>query len=360
MGRKFIFIAFLLLIVVCISFGNISTGAIPIWATPTGTVMPSTSPVGQHNQGINPGRATDIDDWVFPEMQAAGAGWVRIEFSGGGGSPYFYESLIKSAHDYQLKVLGVIDYASITGTPAIWNENAVETGGTGVNQFQTDFVNKAVKPIISKYGSQLDAVEIWNEPNVYNTEPGIDGSYLYPSIYAGLLQDSYTAIKEIRPSLPVVMGGILAFDSDNGTSYFHAVHNKGQAYHNWGSTRPYDHVGYHLYIDQGGPTTKAAILSRLSSFRSAVNSWGGSAKKIWITEAGWQSAWLSDDLEEGEQIQASNLALLYQVGHDNQTALGLGPIFWYRINDYGSTTWGLMDVNGRKPSFIAFQENADY
>jgi arabinogalactan endo-1,4-beta-galactosidase len=116
-----------------------------------------------------------------------------------------------------------------------------------------------------RWGSDLAALELWNEPNggqsFRSSRPAAD--------YAALVKAAYPAVKAVAPGLPVIMslGGTDTRFLDE--LYFFGV----QGY--------YDGVAVHPYNQ---PT-----FAGLTAFRSDQLA-HGDADPLWVTEVGWSSA----------------------------------------------------------------------
>ncbi|WGV50731.2 hypothetical protein [Rhodococcus erythropolis] len=65
------------------------------------------------------------------------------------------------------------------------------------------------------------------------------------------------------------------------------------------------------------------------SLRGIMNANGDSAKKIWITEFGAPTSGTPDSVSEARQLEIYQAAMA-----DKQTKSWLGPLIFYRLNDY--------------------------
>lgn len=326
-------------------------------------------PVGQFNQGINPGWVMDNQgNTLFnadraKELVDLGAGRVRIEFR----KPFAewdsatlsgYEDIVNLAVANNLKILGLVDYETWNGGGSSeWNKNSWELeAGNAMNQYVEDFVAKGVVPIVERFGDRMEILQVWNEPNGKSEEMD---SYLQPSIYARMLTE---VANRVRKDLPILTGGILNYDSD----YMHKLHYTGEVVAGWRQEIPYDQWGAHLYVDKEWLTSEVSLYKEVSKVRWALNMHtGGGAKKIWFSEKGWQSG--KDEL--GRTWQAENLKTAYQFMEFYRDKLGIGPVFWYQIRDHQEInkagvpvekTWGLIDGSGWKPSGFEYRRWASF
>jgi hypothetical protein len=132
----------------------------------------------------------------------------------------------------------------------------------------------------------------------------------------------------------------------------------GLAWAHWHRSGPFDSVGQHLYVDQGGTTSSTKITQFLNDLRAAylVFEGRGTSKQTEVTEFGWNT--LNPGLTE--TIQANNLAIAYT------TFRSIGYVrrgFWFRTQDLPWDGYGLIgfEWDGTavpKPAFTAYQQSA--
>jgi hypothetical protein len=157
----------------------------------------------------------------------------------------------------------------------------------------------------------------------------------------------------------MISGGLLAHDIGGSvspaTDYLGEVYAEGvwdwlEA--NEGRRYPWDRLGYHLYVDQGVVTDGATISAYLSAVRDLAGQ-SGDASPFSITEIGWTTAAVSED------VQAENLTAaigLLSVRAD------VADAHWFSFRDapaadlyFGLTTEG----GATKAALAAFQAAAD-
>jgi hypothetical protein len=229
--------------------------------------------------------------------------------------------------------------------------------------------------------------EVWNEPNAWTTSPSAGiytgGSFMYPSNFAALLSQAKSAMtaKTANPAAIVISGGLLGLDAGghgrsglsngyksanasacpssvpSGGDYLCATYDMGRKYDGWTNGHsPFDVVGQHLYINQGGSTTGNAVSKYLNDLRGVYESYGGepAARQTQVTEFGWSSGSVSLN------TQAKNLQTAYQTFKGTPS---IARAYWYRTQDLGVAAdyYGLVDTNGGlKPAFSAYQKYAAY
>jgi hypothetical protein len=184
-----------------------------------------------------------------------------------------------------------------------------------------------------RYGTQLAAIEVWNEPDQANEDYLAGPSK--PERYAELLRAAYPSIKAVNPSIPVLAGSLVG---SNG-AFLRALYAAGiKGY--------YDGLAVHYYN---------LTLGSLRSIHE-VQLANGDTTPLWLDEFGWSSCWPAQSIEQEQacvtpRIQASNLANTYrELVHTPWVAAAV----MYKLSDSTSEDFGLTSASGaRKPSFAA-------
>jgi hypothetical protein len=227
-------------------------------------------------------------------------------------------------------------------------------GGAGARSAPNDPNDyaKAVGWAAARFAEEVDAWEIWNEPNNSGFWEGAD-----PAAYTKLLQAAYPAIKEANPKATVVFGGT----SHNDAEWIEAAYQAGAG----GS---FDAMATHPYQavadlepeapDQGDKWR----LTHLTAVRGVMVRNGDGDKPIWATEFGWSSH--GDDSaglpnwergvtpeQQGDYLIRSLRLVQYRFPY-------VTHMFWYRDRDEDSgdpqsDNYGLLDANlNPKPALI--------
>jgi hypothetical protein len=306
-----------------------------------------------------------------------------------------------------LQVLGLLSNESWPGNQAQWLANNAETaGGNGDNAYVQAFATRAADPLAQHFAGQVGWWEIWNEPNGWTDRDAAGnprgGTFLYPSNYAWMLRRAQAAIKTARPDAVVVSGGLLAHDQGgatffvrpdtesggqprrevrhgervgerrsartagvgyasaacqesrpSGAAYLCDVYVMGQGEAGWPrGAAPLDHVGLHLYVDQGGVTSRAKLTAYLEEIRSVMTAYEGSTtpKRIEMTEGGWTNDFVD------AATQAANVRILYDTLRGTSY---VGRGYWFAVQDIpeAGLYYGLYDGDGRpKSSVTAYQQ----
>lgn len=211
--------------------------------------------------------------------------WVRTDWDM--SSEYSMSNYSRILQDHNINLLAIIDHKTFgykIPTPEEWNRTI------------TELVN-------SEEFRNVDAVEIWNEPN----SAAFD-SYIDPEVYYEMLKSAYAIIKN-HTNIPVVFAGVSP-NSEQGDwkTYLNTVFAHGD-------TEDYfDYMGIHLYDNL---TRNLDILQFVKGLTS---------KPIWVTETGKPSG--PFELNFTETDQAEYLSYVYI------TAKPLvSKIFFYELKD---------------------------
>jgi hypothetical protein len=187
--------------------------------------------------------------------------------------------------------------------------------------------------LAGRYGTQLAAIEVWNEPDESN-EAYLAGPEK-PARYAAILRAAYPAIKGANPNVPVLAGALVG---SNGRFLreLYAAGIKGY----------YDGLAVHYYN---------LTLGSLRSIHEAQLA-NGDTTPVWLDEFGWSSCWPAQQIEQEqgcvtEQVQALNIT---------NTLRALARTPWvaaavlYKLQSSPLEEFGLFSTSGaHKPAFAA-------
>jgi hypothetical protein len=324
-------------------------------------------------------------------MHEAEASWIRLNFRlgacyqdwtttgcNGRTALQTYDEVVDIALSHGFQVLGLVGHEAWHGNQAEWTaHNAEHAGGSGDNRYLRQFGDHAATVLATHFKSKIRYWEVWNEPNAWTERDSagrpVGGSFLYPSSFAWALTHAYEAIKLARPDAIVISGGLFGHDLGDpailfartpcptgvpsGADYLCATYEMGLAHVGWQPDAfPFDHVGQHIYIDGGGPTSEEKLRFYLEDVRDAYLLYEGaeSRKTTHITEFGWSTKDLSPE------IQAQNLLTAYdtfrQVGY-------VARAYWFHAQDVPEANlfYGLTDASGlKKRAFSVYQDVAAY
>jgi polysaccharide biosynthesis protein PslG len=194
----------------------------------------------------------------------------------------------------------------------------------------------AVAYLARRYGTNLAAIEVWNEPDHSNQ--------LYfagprkAQRYAAILRAAYPAIKQVNPAVPVLGGSIVG---SNG-QFLRALYAAGiKGY--------YDGLAVHFY---------SLVLGSVRAIHE-VQLANGDTRPLWLDEFGWSSCYPRQRVQEEQACvtaatQARNLA---------DTIRSLSQTPWvaaevvYNLQESGHENFGVTTASGaRKPAFSALAQ----
>jgi polysaccharide biosynthesis protein PslG len=166
----------------------------------------------------------------------------------------------------QSKVHVLLD---VVNAPA-W-ASSTDTDGQGNVPRDPAAFAQFMRMVASRYRGQVDAYEIWNEPDIARFWNGGPNA----AQYTNLLKAGYTAVKQADPSA-LVVGGALSWDYDKYLSAMYRAGAKGY----------FDVLSIHPY------STKGLLSSWVSSIRLAHHTQlaNRDTRPIWITEFGFNTS----------------------------------------------------------------------
>jgi Cellulase (glycosyl hydrolase family 5) len=190
--------------------------------------------------------------------------------------------------------------------------------------------------LAGRYGTQLAAIEVWNEPDQSN-EDYLAGPHKAQR-YAELLRAAYPAIKQANPQVTVLGGSLVG---SNG-AFLRALYAAGiKGY--------YDGLAVHYYD---------LTLGSLRSIHETQRA-NGDTTPLWLDEFGWPSCWPHRRLEQEQacvtpQIQAANIVNLV---HSLASIPYVAAYAVYKTQDSASEAFGVLLATGaRKLSFAALSQ----
>lgn len=289
---------------------------------------------------------------VMDRLHRAGARWVRVDVGWNtlqpdGPTPFsqwyadLLDQVLAGAHARGLKVI-----VALWQTPRWASPNGSDHAPpTNVRAYAD-----AAATAAQRWGGDVDAWEIWNEPNFADYFEGAD-----PATYTKLLCAAYPAIKEHDDS-PVLFGGLMY----NDDAWLERAYRAG-------ARGCFDALAVHPYVgpSNAAPDTPAVgevwRLTHMPAMRAVMDDWGDRHKKIWITELGWSSGPDSEgnpwDLPVSQPQQARFLGEAVRLVRARYPYVG--PIIWYSDTDGPTRTYqdgfGLLRHDlGPKPALRAF------
>jgi polysaccharide biosynthesis protein PslG len=234
--------------------------------------------------GLNvPGDGTGVDT-----VADLGAHWVRVELVDGSmgtdldaNTAARFSATLDAYHARGASVLVIADYGSLGGNPGFGYGAAC----AGWSEWRAAWLAR-IATVASRFGSRIDAWEIWNEPDQpmlacgapeYN--PGMPAAE-----YGPLLRDAYQAIRGAGAGAPIVTGGL-----DSGQVHYitDAAAAAGGLFADGVSIHPYGVVPDASWCPNPGEDLNC----EWGTLGGKVDEYAGATGlPVWVTEFGVKSA----------------------------------------------------------------------
>ncbi len=212
-----------------------------------------------------------------------GIDWCNIEQTPGVYSWGIYETRINMAYERGLDIIALIctvpGWANETGEPNIYRP--LETAADEFIAFCT--------VLSSRFASKIDKYEFWNEPDVGGWLPAASFEE-----YTPWLKRCYQGIKAGNPNARVAVGGILGRNMWFLTGIY-----------SLDAKNYFDAVCVHPYANNLIPPP-AIDFQQVIDCRNVMVNNGDSAKKIWITEYGWNLKYINQSQQASAMQEALN------------------------------------------------------
>ena len=329
--------------------------------------LASSSPASGAEKGLNVDLTwgiTDAEqDRTIAAIKDSGAKWVRIEIDwqwlaepwdtpGWEWEPEqvqrHYDRAVRLADRAGLRVLLMVQRS-----PRSLSGSSIPESPPQDPQDFADFMTETA----TRYREEVDAYELWNEPNIARFWP----SGPNPAEYVELLKAGATAVRAADPGAKVVFAGTAGNDSGFIEGAYEAEPDLGDYF---------DVMAVHPYPRNAAPPEEIWLESdgaisgySFAGYRRVRESMleHGDEKPIWLTELGWSTTTEQSSLGGvDEPTQADYLERAYRfLEQDPYVQVG----FWYNLrNNYLSmdaNTWeaqlGLLRSDFTpKPAYQAF------
>jgi hypothetical protein len=353
--------------------------------------------------GTNPAFPNQVNqtfiDTMLDTLKVAGVEWVRFEFHGSNDASDYgslnlaqADYIVQAAHARGIKVLALLGTDILRGLKAavrnfdkgpILNPCPPLPIGCGVNEYQKAWLERALT-IAAHYQGQIDAYEIFNEPNHYfalsNETNGLEDE-MDPFFVAQTITKLFRILRtQAAPDLtPLIVGGLhplRSVESGRSDAQYIAALYASAPFTTWENDHgrwPVDGIGYHPYpAEMRRPDSDNDFLyrvgPRLDALVATIRASDSSAD-LWITEVGTRG----DPGDSADmQRQADFLGQMAATIHARRA--DVGPWFWFKYEDFppASESWGVVripfdangayDVNGTvalyKPAYAKYQNMA--
>lgn len=291
---------------------------------------------------------------VLDQAQAAGIGWVRIDFVWAyveTSQDHFdwriYDAIATEARKRNIEV-----FASLAYTPQWATQGPFFLGVPDNSADWADFCFRAAK----RYKGQIRWWGLWNEPNLDHFWAGTRQQYIDV-----ILKRGADAIHAGNPDARVGGPELAHLTADDADWYDWLRDSLLQA------GDKLDFVTHHAY-DTDGPKDVARKLAGKTLFGDRPGLWdtvnptleevlrnAGWSKPVWLTETGWETD-VVGDAKQAEYL--SGLLDEWLTGRSGRT--WIGKVFVYEMDDADTPekpTWGLVRLNGTpKPSWYAYRD----
>jgi hypothetical protein len=280
-------------------------------------------------QGWTPDWVSSVKDAGIPQVRDE-VYWAQLEqVKGVFQFPAAFDAYMTALNQNGISPLLLLDY-----------ENPFYDGGqTPYTQAGFDAYARYAVGVLNHYGSQVKAVEIWNEYNgdFCHGPATADRS----GTYVQMLRTAYAAIKAARADVTVVGGATAGVP----LPYWEKIMAAG-------GLDSMDALSIHPYRIGSPPEGMETDITDLQKLVLKYNH--GATKPIWVTEIGWpiKASQAAGDLAIDEPTQAKFLVRAYALLY----SADVQRVYWYLLHDYQDFVMGLVrDDAGRthRPSFVA-------
>ena len=269
--------------------------------------------------GMNIDPANPKGNPTAEQLRDLGVRWVRVEWKATHGEA-FYDSRIAAYRGAGLKVLLIVDYASVPPKPA---SNA---GDAAWLAYLGTFTAR-LRALAAHYGDGVDAWQIWNEPDLLF--PGTDYDPGVPARHFGaMLRDGVSAIRP-HSSRPIVTGGLASGDPGYLRAARDAVGGLGV-----------DAIAVHPY-GQRAPDGWPRPDWGFGEMSDLFDRYLAFSLPLWVSEIGTVD----------EPLQAQYLENVYRLARDDYSGR-VETVFWFCWSDGMVLPFGVLrDTGERKPAY---------
>jgi polysaccharide biosynthesis protein PslG len=271
----------------------------PTAVTPAGTPIPILDTSGL---GIQVDSRVEQDEWETIMNQVAhdlDMGWIKVQvgwsfFQPNGPDEISQEFRRLEIYLEQIRQMRQVKVlVSVAKAPNWTRTDTAEAGPPNDPQQLANFISLMLR----EFGGSVDAVEVWNEPNLSREWRGHP---MTGSEYMRYFDAGYNAVRAYSPDIVVVSAGLAPTTDTAGSrddrAYLREMYNAGLAnYSNIG-------VGIHPYGWGNSPEARCCamddargwddapqffFLNTLEDYRSIMTNYGHSGVQLWVTEFGW-------------------------------------------------------------------------
>ncbi|MEQ8674386.1 MAG: hypothetical protein RLP44_06940 [Aggregatilineales bacterium] len=328
----------------------------PTPGAPTASFTPGPSPtplpgLDANRMGLQLYSQVSFDDWmpVIGLVEGVGVGWVKIQANWAFLQPDGPNDFNQQMQLFEMQVQaaarpGFNVLLSIAKAP-LWARSVQEESGPPDDpQALADFITFMLS---TKIGESIDAIEIWNEPNLAREWRGT-----LPFSGAGYMQlfaPAYQAVRAYSPQMTVVSAGLAPTgslpDTVDDRDYLRQMYAAGLG--DYADVA----VGIHPYGWGNAPDARCCdqipdrswdddphffFINTLEEYRQIMVESGHEEQRLWATEFGW-ATWEGLGSEAPElwvtynsaQNQSDYAIRAFEIG---QSLPYMGPMFLWNLN----------------------------
>lgn len=268
-----------------------------------GTPLPA---LDTSDVGIQAFERLDLDDWdevlrqVDNDLQM---GWLKVQIAWDFFQPNGPDDITEDLRRIEIKleqirqVRDVKVLISVAKAPDWARSTTDEDGPPNDPQQLANFISL----LLREMGNGVDAVEVWNEPNLIREW---NGQSLDGATYMRYFDAGYRAVRAYSPNVVVVSAGLaptgdIPGQTRNDRDYLREMYAAGLASPNYTNIA----VGAHPYGWWNPPDSRCCspgdrgwddqpqffMLNTLEDYRSIMVNAGHSDVQLWVTEFGWAS-----------------------------------------------------------------------
>ena len=317
----------LLVAVALIAFATAGGIQLPARVPVTPAEDPCRAPLRERAVGIAPGSEWKRDPRApedMTQMAAMGVRWIRLGFEWAVIEPkkgqFKWESvdrIVREASSTCLAVLAMVgttpQWARRDGCPTLWCPPRDPADFAGF-----------VTAVAERYGQDVRAWEVWNEPNHASWfRPRPD-----PKRYGDLLTAAARAIRATVPDATVLSGGVAP--SPRGDPRRMLPDRFLDEVYRTGAMDLVDGVAYHPYSIPNLPSERTGNngwADQLPAFRKVMVDHGDADERVWLTEFGFPTpGGAQATLARQEEMVVDAFGLWRSLDY-------AGPFFWFAWRD---------------------------
>jgi hypothetical protein len=286
-----------------------------------------------------------------------------------------YDYAMQWAAQNGVKVMLMVSY------PPAWSQTS---GTVEINAPPTswqDYINFVVflakrystggAGVVAQYGSALESMEFWNEPDLsYSWDNSLGTCLQRSAAYVAGLKLVYPALKAAVPSLLVCAPAVSFATYDTASAVGNVLYDWLTDFYTAQPVGYYDVLTIHCYGDPpshnglGANDSPAQVVADWSAYVWPTISANDPNARVWVTEVGWNTG--PDGVTPA--AQATDLTGVYAAFAALQQPV-VERTYWYSLVDEGAVggsnydldgnNYGLYDINwATKPALAAFQQLA--